>query len=115
LGNERVHAIKNRTTSGIWPGGFEKYFKKTRNAPTAIASPLARYNHRESLMRILVDKKTPIMKTITQTLSALFLTIAAISFTGCISVQRDEPSRVSTTTTTTPVSSTTVQRTTTVD
>jgi hypothetical protein len=54
------------------------------------------------------------MKTIIKTLSALFLTIAAISFTGCISVHRDEPSRVSTTTTSTPVTDTTVQRTTTV-
>lgn len=54
------------------------------------------------------------MKTIAKPLSALFLTIAVISFTGCISVHRDEPSRVSTTTTTTPVSNTTVQRTTTV-
>jgi len=54
------------------------------------------------------------MKIITRILSIVVVAVAAASFTGCISVQRDEPSRVTTTTTTTPVTpSTTVQRTTT--
>lgn len=55
------------------------------------------------------------MKTFTKILSIAILTAAAGSFTGCISVHRDEPVRTTTTTTTAPVTpGTTVQRTTTV-